>query len=94
MSAVLELPAPRLRPMREDDVKEVLVIEQKCYEFPWSEGIYNDCLRVGYSCWVLERDKHIDGYGILTVAGGECRLLRNLRQFMKRGEGQGICRRA
>ena len=28
----------------------VLEIENRCYEFPWSEGIFHDCIRFGYSC--------------------------------------------
>ncbi len=45
----------RLRKMRSDDLPAVMVIEGKNYNFPWSEGIFNDYLKsMHYSCWVSE----------------------------------------
>ena len=67
--------SPRLRLMVPADVDAVLAIEQAAYDFPWTEGILRDCLRVGYSCWVLERRDRIVGYLILSVAAGEAHLL-------------------
>ena len=76
MSAVaVELPGVVFRPMREDDLDEVLSIEREAYEFPWSREIFRDCLRVGYSCRVLERDGVVNAYGMLQMAPGESRLL-------------------
>ena len=56
MSARPELPPLPVRPMEIRDVPEVAAIEQDVYEFPWSEGIFRDCLRVGYCAVVLESD--------------------------------------
>ena len=42
-----------IRPMRAADVPEVVEIERASYQFPWSEGIFRDCLRVGYLCRVI-----------------------------------------
>jgi [ribosomal protein S18]-alanine N-acetyltransferase len=75
MSAALEATLPRLRPMREADVERVLDIERVAYDFPWSEDIFRDCLRVGYSCWVLERFARIEAYCILQMAAGEAHVL-------------------
>lgn len=47
--------AARLRVMREDDLDAVMEIELRAYPFPWSRGIFRDCLRAGYPAWVLER---------------------------------------
>lgn len=66
---------PRLRDMREADIPKVLVIERSAYEFPWTEGILRDCFRYGYLCKVYESHAGIIGYGILSVAVGECHLL-------------------
>ena len=41
------------REMTEDDVPEIIEIERKVYTKPWSEGIFKDCIRVGYNCWVF-----------------------------------------
>ena len=75
MSAVLKVSAVRLRPMSEDDLARVMGIEQQAYTFPWSEQIFRDCLRVGYCCWVLERDGSLDAYGVMSVGAGESHIL-------------------
>lgn len=75
MSAVVSLPAPLLRPMREADLEAVLANELAAYEFPWTLGILRDCLRVGYVCYVCEGAEGIVGHGVVSVAAGECHLL-------------------
>ena len=75
MSAVLKQQPILLRPMAESDLDTVLAIEQDAYRFPWSLGIFRDCLRMGYSTWVLELDGIIEGYGIISVGAGESHLL-------------------
>jgi len=75
MSAVLQSPNVTLRPMCEADIADVLEIEHDVYEFPWTEGIFRDCLRVGYCCWVLSEEDDIVAYAVLSVAAGESHLL-------------------
>ncbi|MGB0712117.1 MAG: ribosomal protein S18-alanine N-acetyltransferase [Gammaproteobacteria bacterium] len=75
MSAALEDEVMRIRPMAVEDVEAVHRIEQLAYDYPWSEGIFRDCLRVGYSCWVAENWSGLCGYGLVSVAVGECHIL-------------------
>ena len=77
MSAVVELPDPVLRPMREHDLTRVVAVEQRSYNYPWSMGVFSDCLRAGYCCWVIEApdSDQLGGYGIMTVAAGESHIL-------------------
>jgi ribosomal-protein-alanine N-acetyltransferase len=75
VSAVLKQPALQFRPMLESDVKAVHAVETAAYEFPWSRVIFQDCLRVGYCCWVMERDRVVAGYGVMAVAVGESHIL-------------------
>ena len=75
MSAVLERAAPALRPMRESDLPRVLLVEREAYQFPWSDGVFRDCLRVGYCCWVIERDGSVQGHGIVQIGAGEAHVL-------------------
>lgn len=75
MSAVVKPATCRIRPMLERDLSEVMEIEHAGYEFPWTEGIFRDCLRVGYSCWALDGDWRMDGYGVMMVAVGEAHIL-------------------
>jgi ribosomal-protein-alanine N-acetyltransferase len=75
VSAVLSGALPRLRDMLEADVPAVMAIERMAYEFPWTEGILRDCLRFGYLCKLYENDFGVLGYGVLSVAAGECHFL-------------------
>ena len=54
---VNEVPEVHIRPMVEIDLPEVAEVEQQSYAFPWSENIFRDCLRVGYTC----RARHSPG---------------------------------
>lgn len=61
--------------MREGDLPAVGALETRAYPFPWSPGIFRDCLRAGYACWVIEDAGAIAGYAILSAAAGEAHLL-------------------
>jgi [ribosomal protein S18]-alanine N-acetyltransferase len=68
--------APALiRVMRDGDVPDVVAIERASYQFPWSEGIFRDCLRVGYTCRVATLGRQIAGYGVMSVGAGEAHIL-------------------
>jgi len=75
MSAVLKQATIVFRPMSEMDLEHVMEIEEGVYEFPWSIGIFQDCLKVGYCCWILEQDDMVSGYGIMSVLAGEAHIL-------------------
>src|SRR6201982_3249512 len=78
MATALELlgPAPEAtRAMREADVTEVVAIERTSYPFPWSEGIFRDCLRVGYVCRVVTLGRQVMGYGVMSAGAGEAHIL-------------------
>ncbi len=65
----------RFRPMSQEDVPAVAALEAAVYEFPWSAGIFRDCLLAGYTSIALERDGELCGYSIMSVAAGEAHLL-------------------
>jgi ribosomal-protein-alanine N-acetyltransferase len=75
MSAVTSEALYRVRAMKLEDVPAVLAVEQASYDFPWSEGIFRDCLRVGYRCRVLFGPEGVVGYYILSVGVHEAHLL-------------------
>lgn len=66
-----------------------MAIERQAYPFPWTEGVLSDCVRVGYSCWVLELERAVAGYGILTIAVGEAHLLNVCVRPDLQGQGLG-----
>lgn len=65
----------QIRTMTYADLKQVIEVEMQAYTHPWTIGIFRDCLRVGYSCWVLAEDDVIIGYGIVMLAAGEAHVL-------------------
>jgi ribosomal-protein-alanine N-acetyltransferase len=71
----LDFPEVAIRPMHELDVPVVVAVERSAYQFPWSEGIFRDCLRVGYVCRVIEVGTDIAGYGIMSMGAGEAHVL-------------------
>lgn len=65
----------QIRTMIHDDIALVSDIERRSYEFPWSHGVFRDCLLAGYSCMVIDRGDVVAGYGILSIAAGEAHIL-------------------
>lgn len=66
----------RARAMLRADLPAVMRIERASYDFPWSEGVFRDCLRVGYSCWVaLDQTESVAGYGLMSTAVDEAHVL-------------------
>ena len=89
MSAVLK-PDLSFRAMLEEDLTKVLEIEKEAHVAPWSEGILRDCIRVNYSCILMEHQGNLLGYAILNVAVDEAHLFNiciNPR-FQRQGYGR------
>lgn len=82
-------PSTELRAMRREDLDAVVGLEVASYDFPWTPGIFRDCLTAGHNCWVVEHDGEIAGYGILSVAAGEAHVLNICIGPMHRGLGLG-----
>ena len=89
MSAVLDLSEYRLRPMRKRDLAQITAIESRAYQYPWSSGIFQDCLRVGYSCWVYEDRRCIQAYAIMAIAAAECHVMNLTVNPAVHGQGVG-----
>ena len=90
MVAVIKEAFPCMRPMRMQDLEQVARIEGLAYEFPWTLGIFRDCLRAGYACWVMTRTgEEVIGYGVLSVAVGEAHVLNVCIDPRQQGGGHG-----
>jgi ribosomal-protein-alanine N-acetyltransferase len=90
-----------LRHMHEADLAAVLAVESAAYPYPWTEGIFRDCLRVGYHCLVAEPPQPTDegesvpgapplaGHAVMSAAVGECHLLNLCVHPSWQGRGLG-----
>ena len=76
-----------IRPMHELDVPVIVAVERAAYQFPWGEGIFRDCLRVGYVCRVVDVGGELAGYGIMSVGAGEAHVLNVCIRDEYRGRG-------
>lgn len=63
------------RPMRQEDVEAIMLLERCLYPFPWTPGNFTDSLHAGYSCWVYEFGSHLVGYAVLMLAVQEAHVL-------------------
>lgn len=79
----------QFRPMRQADVPLVASMEQRAYAFPWTPGIFRDCLGAGYACWVAESVEGLMGYGVLSIGADEAHLLNLCVDPAWHGHGLG-----
>ena len=68
-------PLTEIRSMCPSDLTVVTEIELDSYNFPWSYGVFRDCLLAGYQSLVLVISGTVTGYGIMSVAASEAHLL-------------------
>ncbi|MCI0504655.1 MAG: ribosomal protein S18-alanine N-acetyltransferase [Gammaproteobacteria bacterium] len=92
MSAVLKSPPVFFRPMSGEDLDNIMTLETRNYDFPWTRQIFADCLRVGYLCQVCEMDNQLAGYCIMSTGASEAHVL-NLciaQGYRRRGLGKRL----
>ncbi len=89
MSTVRRDAAVSVRPMHASDIAQVMAVELENYPYPWTEGVMRDCLRVGYSCWVMEADGMVAAYAVLSAAAGEAHVLNISVAPGRQGHGLG-----
>jgi ribosomal-protein-alanine N-acetyltransferase len=72
-----------------EDIDRIFEIEQLSYPFPWTRGIFVDCMRVGYACFGLQMGKNLAGYTIFSWVAGEAHLLNLCVHPDWQGRGYG-----
>ena len=77
------------RRMLLSDIDRVMRVEREVYEFPWTERIFSDCIRVGYLCWLALRDQDVVGHAIISVVAGESHMLNLSIARAHQGRGYG-----
>ncbi len=87
---------PVIRPMRPADIEAVHGVETRAYDYPWSVTIFQDCLRMGYECWVQLATDRMVGHFVLAMGPGEAHVL-NLAvhpEWHNRGLGRRLLEQA
>ncbi|MCG6885853.1 MAG: GNAT family N-acetyltransferase, partial [Proteobacteria bacterium] len=75
MSAVINTGYTGIRTMQQSDLDAVMAIETAIYPFPWTRGIFSDCIRVGYRCHVYQDADEVLAYSVFSVAAAEAHIL-------------------
>lgn len=78
-----------LRPLTENDIPQLLMIEIATQAAPWTEDILKKCLLLGNEAWGIEEDNRLIGFVIFSIQLGETHIL-NLGvhpDFQRRGFG-------
>lgn len=77
-----------LRPMLSDDLTTILDIESLSHPFPWTRGIFLDCLEHHYCCWVCGPET-IVSFGIMSTVLDEAHILNLAVHPLQRQQGFG-----
>lgn len=72
--------------MLPDDLDSVVNNELRAYAFPWTRGVFEDCLKERQECRVAELQGQVIGHGVVTFGAGEAHLLN----VCIRRESQGL----
>ena len=75
-----------------EDLPQVIAIEQRAFQMPWSLQDYLDCLQVGDQLWLQKRDDEIIGYLLLRLVADEGEILSIAinPDFQRQGHGQRL----
>jgi len=74
--------------MHPSHLPQVLEIERRAYRFPWTESIFKDCLKTGYSSWVVTNTLgEVMAYAFMSMAVGEAHILNICTdpQYLRQG---------
>lgn len=89
MSALLNHLEPSFEPMNESRLDDVVALEQRVYEHPWTRGNFVDSLRAGYHARVLFAGEELLGYFVAMKGVDEVHLLNITVAPEHQGRGWG-----
>ncbi|XOV90304.1 MAG: ribosomal protein S18-alanine N-acetyltransferase [Pseudomonadota bacterium] len=75
--------------MQAADLSTVMKNERLAYAYPWTEGIFADCLKSGHECWLFVLEGRNIGHSVLSVGAGESHLLNVCINPDHQGQGYG-----
>jgi [ribosomal protein S18]-alanine N-acetyltransferase len=89
MNAVVRTAEARFEPMTEAWLDEIVAIEARAYDHPWTRGNFADSLRSGYQAQVLVGDGELLGYFVAMQGVDEVHLLNLTVAPERQGAGWG-----
>jgi ribosomal-protein-alanine N-acetyltransferase len=89
MSAVFKSVEAGFEPMTEARLDEVVAIERRAYDHPWTRGNFADSLRSGYQALLLTAGETVLGYFVAMRGVDEVHLLNITVDPQYQGQGWG-----
>jgi len=89
MSAVFKTAEAQFEAMTEARLDDVVHLEQRVYQHPWTRGNFADSLRSGYPAQVLVADGQLLGYFVAMKGVDEVHLLNIAVAPEYQGQGWG-----
>ena len=89
MSAIFKSQEAAFEPMSESRLDEVVAIERRAYDHPWTRGNFSDSLRSGYQAQLLLSRDGIIGYFVAMQGVDEVHLLNITVDPQHQGQGWG-----
>jgi [ribosomal protein S18]-alanine N-acetyltransferase len=75
MNAVVKTAEAQFEPMAGSWLDEIVAVERRAYDHPWTRGNFADSLRSGYQAQVLTADAQLLGYFVAMQGVDEVHLL-------------------
>ncbi len=82
-------PELTFRQMALEDISAVIQLENEVYQFPWTDRIFKDCIRVGYDCWLAHLGTTVVAHAVISIAAGESHILNLSVTSNHQGKGIG-----
>lgn len=89
MSAVFKSIEAQFEPLTDARLDEVVAIERRAYEHPWTRGNFSDSLRSGYQAQLLAAQEVVLGYFVAMKGVDEVHLLNITVAPEHQGQGWG-----
>jgi [ribosomal protein S18]-alanine N-acetyltransferase len=89
MSAVFKSVEAQFEPLTEARLDEVVAIERRAYDHPWTRGNFSDSLRSGYQAQLLGAGGVVLGYFVAMKGVDEVHLLNITVASEHQGQGWG-----
>lgn len=81
-----------LRKLHLNDLQSLLAIEQAVHVVPWNEETFKTCFQAGHTGWVMELDREIIGFIIISMRIDECHILNICiaQDYQRQGYGEQL----
>lgn len=85
-----------MRTLFKSDLNQLLEIEKSVNVAPWTEDTFAACFHSGYIGWVIELDKKIIAFIMVSLTVDECHILNLcvVREFQHQGWGHKLLNQA